>query len=181
MSGDSPHTDRLSGRNLGPTTASAPRSKLICADATTHCATQRVLLARRAHPNRQPRPALSVIPFHLAMAEDVSPEAMLAFYKRLYPCKFIFGWLNHEHVPTKRWTYRASVDRAQRLAPSSGTTQPCSRQGVLHTRADTSHAYAHPRSFHYCDSHREMAHPFKFYPRPSDPSGPRTRNGGRTR
>ncbi|KAI0728456.1 prim-pol domain-containing protein [Fomitopsis betulina] len=31
---------------------------------------------------------------------------MLAFYKRLYPYKSIFGWLNHEHVPTKRWTHR---------------------------------------------------------------------------
>jgi len=38
--------------------------------------------------------------------EEVSPEIMLAFYKRLYPYKSIFGWLNHEHVPTKRFTHR---------------------------------------------------------------------------
>ncbi|PCH35118.1 prim-pol domain-containing protein [Wolfiporia cocos MD-104 SS10] len=31
---------------------------------------------------------------------------MLAFYKRLYPFKSIFNWLNHEHVPTKLFTNR---------------------------------------------------------------------------
>ncbi|KZT70049.1 prim-pol domain-containing protein [Daedalea quercina L-15889] len=31
---------------------------------------------------------------------------MLAFYRRLYPYKSIFGWLNHEHAPTKRFTHR---------------------------------------------------------------------------
>ncbi|KAH9836234.1 prim-pol domain-containing protein [Rhodofomes roseus] len=37
---------------------------------------------------------------------EVSPEIMLAFYKRLYPYKSIFGWLNHEHTPTRRFTHR---------------------------------------------------------------------------
>ncbi|RPD54946.1 prim-pol domain-containing protein [Lentinus tigrinus ALCF2SS1-7] len=31
---------------------------------------------------------------------------MLAFYRRLYPFKSIFAWLNHEHAPTKLFTHR---------------------------------------------------------------------------
>ncbi|THH30888.1 hypothetical protein EUX98_g3270 [Antrodiella citrinella] len=31
---------------------------------------------------------------------------MLAFYRRLYPFKSIFSWLNHEHTPTKLFTHR---------------------------------------------------------------------------
>ncbi|OSD05138.1 prim-pol domain-containing protein [Trametes coccinea BRFM310] len=31
---------------------------------------------------------------------------MLAFYRRLYPFKSIFTWLNHEHAPTKLFTHR---------------------------------------------------------------------------
>ncbi|KAH9888072.1 prim-pol domain-containing protein [Cubamyces lactineus] len=31
---------------------------------------------------------------------------MLAFYRRLYPFKSIFAWLNHEHIPTKLFTHR---------------------------------------------------------------------------
>lgn len=31
---------------------------------------------------------------------------MLTFYRRLYPFKSIFHWLNHEHTPTRRFTYR---------------------------------------------------------------------------
>ncbi|KAI0717018.1 prim-pol domain-containing protein [Earliella scabrosa] len=31
---------------------------------------------------------------------------MLAFYRRLYPFKSIFTWLNHEHAPTKLFTNR---------------------------------------------------------------------------
>ncbi|KZT01052.1 prim-pol domain-containing protein [Laetiporus sulphureus 93-53] len=31
---------------------------------------------------------------------------MLAFYKRLYPFKSIFAWLNHEHVPRNLFTHR---------------------------------------------------------------------------
>ena len=39
--------------------------------------------------------------------DDVSsPEVMMAFYKRLYPFKSIFNWLNHEHVPGKLFTNR---------------------------------------------------------------------------
>lgn len=35
-----------------------------------------------------------------------SPEVMLTFYKRLYPFKSIFNWLNHEHTPTRLFTHR---------------------------------------------------------------------------
>ncbi|ETW77931.1 hypothetical protein HETIRDRAFT_441443 [Heterobasidion irregulare TC 32-1] len=35
-----------------------------------------------------------------------SPEVMLAFYRRLYPFKSIFKWLNHEHSPTRLFTNR---------------------------------------------------------------------------
>ena len=31
---------------------------------------------------------------------------MLTFYRRLYPFKSIFNWLNHEHAPTRRFTHR---------------------------------------------------------------------------
>ncbi|KAL0959850.1 hypothetical protein HGRIS_011526 [Hohenbuehelia grisea] len=37
---------------------------------------------------------------------DVSTPAMLSFYRRLYPYKSIFNWLNHEHTPTRRFTHR---------------------------------------------------------------------------
>ncbi|KAH9485246.1 DNA primase small subunit [Psilocybe cubensis] len=35
-----------------------------------------------------------------------SPEVMLAFYRRLYPFKSLFTWLNHDHVPSKLFTQR---------------------------------------------------------------------------
>lgn len=38
--------------------------------------------------------------------EEVSPEVMLAYYRRLYPFKSIFTWLNHSHTPTKLFTHR---------------------------------------------------------------------------
>ncbi|KAI0066789.1 prim-pol domain-containing protein [Artomyces pyxidatus] len=38
--------------------------------------------------------------------EPSSPEVMLAFYRRLYPFKSIFRWLNHEHAPTRLFTNR---------------------------------------------------------------------------
>lgn len=38
--------------------------------------------------------------------EEVSPEVMLAYYRRLYPFKSIFTWLNHSHTPTKLFTNR---------------------------------------------------------------------------
>jgi len=31
---------------------------------------------------------------------------MLMFYRRLYPFKSIFQWLNHEHTPTRLFTHR---------------------------------------------------------------------------
>ncbi|OBZ67980.1 DNA primase small subunit [Grifola frondosa] len=45
----------------------------------------------------------------MALSNDVespSAELMLAFYRRLYPFKSVFGWLNHEHTPTKFFTHR---------------------------------------------------------------------------
>jgi DNA primase small subunit len=35
-----------------------------------------------------------------------SPEVMLAYYKRIFPFKSIFTWLNHSHTPTKLFTHR---------------------------------------------------------------------------
>lgn len=41
------------------------------------------------------------------MEVDASaPEVMMAFYKRLYPFKSIFNWLNHQHAPTRLFTHR---------------------------------------------------------------------------
>jgi hypothetical protein len=31
---------------------------------------------------------------------------MLAFYRRLYPFKSVFKWLNHEHTPSRLFTHR---------------------------------------------------------------------------
>ena len=43
----------------------------------------------------------------MAIHDDgLSPEAMLAFYQRLYPFKSIFHWLNHEPAPTRRFVNR---------------------------------------------------------------------------
>ena len=39
-------------------------------------------------------------------AEATTPDMMLTFYRRLYPFKSIFSWLNHEHAPTKLFTHR---------------------------------------------------------------------------
>lgn len=33
-------------------------------------------------------------------------EVMLVFYRRLYPFKSIYNWLNHEHAPTQLFTHR---------------------------------------------------------------------------
>ena len=41
-----------------------------------------------------------------AETETPTPEIMLAFYRRLYPFKSIFKWLNHEHVPSRLFTHR---------------------------------------------------------------------------
>jgi len=45
----------------------------------------------------------------MSVAEDLdasSAEVMLAFYRRLYPFKSIFHWLNHEHTPTRLFSHR---------------------------------------------------------------------------
>ncbi|KXN90159.1 DNA primase small subunit [Leucoagaricus sp. SymC.cos] len=34
------------------------------------------------------------------------PEVMLTYYRRLYPFKSIFGWLNHDHIATRLFTHR---------------------------------------------------------------------------
>ena len=39
-------------------------------------------------------------------AEELTPELMLTFYRRLYPFKSIYNWLNHEHTPTRLFTHR---------------------------------------------------------------------------
>ncbi|KAF8904366.1 hypothetical protein CPB84DRAFT_1772852 [Gymnopilus junonius] len=39
-------------------------------------------------------------------SEKPSPEVMLTFYRRLYPFKSIYHWLNHEHAPTRLFTQR---------------------------------------------------------------------------
>ena len=31
---------------------------------------------------------------------------MLTFYRRLYPFKSIYNWLNHEHAPSRLFTHR---------------------------------------------------------------------------
>ncbi|KAG5652475.1 hypothetical protein H0H81_004883 [Sphagnurus paluster] len=36
----------------------------------------------------------------------MTSEVMLTFYRRLYPFKSIFNWLNHEHAPTQLFTHR---------------------------------------------------------------------------
>jgi len=41
-----------------------------------------------------------------AETETPTPEVMLAFYRRLYPFKSIFKWLNHEHSPSRLFTHR---------------------------------------------------------------------------
>jgi DNA primase small subunit len=35
-----------------------------------------------------------------------NPEVMLSFYRRLYPFKSVFKWLNQEHTPTRLFTNR---------------------------------------------------------------------------
>ena len=38
--------------------------------------------------------------------EPLTPELMLAFYRRLYPFKSLFTWLNHDHAPTRLFYQR---------------------------------------------------------------------------
>ncbi|EJU02110.1 prim-pol domain-containing protein [Dacryopinax primogenitus] len=35
-----------------------------------------------------------------------SPDVMMQFYKRLFPYRPFFHWLNHDHTPSKLFTYR---------------------------------------------------------------------------
>lgn len=35
-----------------------------------------------------------------------SREVMLAFYRRLYPFKSVYRWLNHEYAATRLFTHR---------------------------------------------------------------------------
>jgi len=52
----------------------------------------------------------------MAESEDLglSAEVMLTFYRRLYPFKSIFLWLNHEHTPTRLFTHREFAFTLQR-------------------------------------------------------------------
>ena len=48
-----------------------------------------------------------LVPTEMVIHDDgLSPEAMLAFYQRLYPFKSIFHWLNHEPAPTRLFINR---------------------------------------------------------------------------
>ena len=38
-----------------------------------------------------------------------TPEVMLAFYKRLYPFRSLFNWLNRDHTPSRFFTQREFV------------------------------------------------------------------------
>lgn len=43
----------------------------------------------------------------MQMEDDVSsPEVMMTFYRRLYPFRSIFAWLNHQHTPNRLFTHR---------------------------------------------------------------------------
>lgn len=58
-------------------------------------------------PPRPPAHTLSAPLSTIAMDnEPLTPELMLAFYRRLYPFKSLFNWLNHEHTPTKLFYQR---------------------------------------------------------------------------
>ncbi|KAF9047341.1 prim-pol domain-containing protein [Panaeolus papilionaceus] len=38
--------------------------------------------------------------------DSTSPEIMLTYYRRLFPFKSLFAWLNHEHTSTRKFTHR---------------------------------------------------------------------------
>jgi DNA primase small subunit len=42
----------------------------------------------------------------MSALESLTPETMLAYYRRLYPFKPLFNWLNHSHAPSKLFTHR---------------------------------------------------------------------------
>ncbi|THV06760.1 DNA primase catalytic subunit [Dendrothele bispora CBS 962.96] len=40
------------------------------------------------------------------LVDVTSQEVMLTFYRRLYPFKSIFAWINHQHTPARLFTHR---------------------------------------------------------------------------
>ena len=51
---------------------------------------------------------------HRSNRFNLVSEVMLTFYRRLYPFKSIFLWLNHEHTPTRLFTHREFAFTLQR-------------------------------------------------------------------
>ncbi|RDB25171.1 DNA primase small subunit, partial [Hypsizygus marmoreus] len=51
-------------------------------------------------------PGKPPLPLMKSFLHAVDVEVMLTFYRRLYPFKSIFNWLNHEHTPTRLFTHR---------------------------------------------------------------------------
>lgn len=39
-------------------------------------------------------------------ADEILPEVFLTYYRRLYPFKSLFNWLNHSHQPSRLFTHR---------------------------------------------------------------------------
>ncbi len=88
-------------------------------DANGHkCSCRNVTNAQLIH-QRVPRPACPLAQptqpafystqspvISMSNAGEITPELMLALYRRLYPFKSIFNWLNHELSPTKLFTHR---------------------------------------------------------------------------
>jgi DNA primase small subunit len=40
------------------------------------------------------------------MSASIEAEAFQIYYKRLFPFKSIFQWVNHQHAPTRLFTHR---------------------------------------------------------------------------
>jgi hypothetical protein len=69
------------------------------------------LVTRQRRDCTRLTPLLPRLPSALTMAsgpdpDASSPDVMLAYYKRLYPFKSIFNWLNHGPTPSKLFTHR---------------------------------------------------------------------------
>ncbi|SRR5258707_15292492 len=41
-----------------------------------------------------------------ALMSSVDAQVTLTYYRRLFPFKSIYTWLNHRHPPTRLWTNR---------------------------------------------------------------------------
>jgi hypothetical protein len=67
-----------------------------CLKAFIFINSRRIPEARGIHESQMPS----------AETETPTPELMLVFYRRLYPFKSIFKWLNHEHTPSRLFTHR---------------------------------------------------------------------------